>query len=134
MIPILASLLLAIPLSVFSSRVSLGRGSFDDGLFCIPEELDPPKELADTKRYNEANQAGPELGFMDAVTDPATNALAQAFATGRHRSGNATIESSRAERLRNTLDAGAEKVNDAHRMKLLDDPVLLSRLHRALNS
>ncbi|MEK7948389.1 glucans biosynthesis glucosyltransferase MdoH [Pigmentiphaga sp. YJ18] len=132
MIPILASLLLAIPLSVMSSRVSLGRGAFDDGLFCIPEETSPPRELHDTARYNEENQARPAPGFMDALTDPATNALARAFATGRHLPGHPLIEAARTQLVDEVLETHPERLPDLKRMRLLDDPEVLARVHRAL--
>ncbi|MDX3904770.1 MAG: glucans biosynthesis glucosyltransferase MdoH [Pigmentiphaga sp.] len=132
MIPILASLLLAIPLSVLSSRVSLGRGAFEDGLFCIPEETSPPRELSDTERYNDQNQARPARGFMDALIDPVINVLARAVATGRHRAGHPLIEAARADMVRQTLETGPENLDDTRRMRLLDDPDVLARVHRAL--
>ncbi|WP_246013180.1 glucans biosynthesis glucosyltransferase MdoH [Pigmentiphaga humi] len=134
MIPILASLVLAIPLSVLSSRVGLGRGAYDDGLFCIPEETSPPRELADTDRYNEANQAQEQPGFLDALHRPEVNALAYGFGTARHRAGHPMIESARQARVRNALDARPERLNDQHRVRLLDDPVALRALHRALQA
>jgi len=43
--PVLAGFLLAIPISVWSSRVSLGEWARKAGLFLIPEEADPPSIL-----------------------------------------------------------------------------------------
>jgi len=132
MLPILASLLLAIPLSVLSSRVSLGRRAFANGLFCIPEETAPPRELLDTDRYNEANQARRSPGFMEALTDPAVNALARACATARHRAGHPLIEHARARFTNEVLETGLSHLTDAQRLRLLDDPEVLGRVHRAL--
>jgi membrane glycosyltransferase len=43
--PVLAGFLLAIPISVWSSRVSLGERARKAGLFLTPEEADPPPIL-----------------------------------------------------------------------------------------
>ncbi|MEA2625209.1 MAG: rane glycosyltransferase, partial [Candidatus Binatota bacterium] len=43
--PVTAGLVLAIPLSVLSSKVSLGRKAAELGLLLIPEEIDPPPVL-----------------------------------------------------------------------------------------
>ena len=45
LLPVLGPLLFAAPISVFSSRVSLGRKARAVGLFLIPEEIAPPPEL-----------------------------------------------------------------------------------------
>ncbi|MDB5810974.1 MAG: glucan biosynthesis glucosyltransferase [Betaproteobacteria bacterium] len=45
LLPIVGALMLSIPLSVFSSRVSLGHRTARAGLFWIPEESAPPREL-----------------------------------------------------------------------------------------
>ena len=43
--PVLAGLLLAVPLVVVSSRAELGRAALKGGWFLIPEEVAPPAEL-----------------------------------------------------------------------------------------
>ncbi|SPE58987.1 Glucans biosynthesis glucosyltransferase H [Verrucomicrobia bacterium] len=43
--PVIAGFLLAIPISVWSSRTQPGRWAREHGLFLIPEELDPPEVL-----------------------------------------------------------------------------------------
>jgi len=43
--PVLAGFLLTIPISVWSSRVSLGEWARKAGLFLTPEEADPPSIL-----------------------------------------------------------------------------------------
>jgi membrane glycosyltransferase len=47
LLPVAVSLLLSIPVSVYSSRVSLGRAARRWRLFLTPEELDPPQVITD---------------------------------------------------------------------------------------
>jgi membrane glycosyltransferase len=64
--PIVGALILSIPLSVLSSRVSLGRRERDAGYFLIPEELQPPREIRRAREF--AQQAPAAPGFADAVS------------------------------------------------------------------
>ena len=70
--PVLAGLLLAIPLSAWTSRSGPGRWLAQRGIFVIPEELQPPPVLAEAERYAAAFEAMP--GFVDAVRDPSAHA------------------------------------------------------------
>ncbi len=45
LLPIVGALMLSIPLSVYTSRVTIGRWLRRAGLFVIPEELHPPPEI-----------------------------------------------------------------------------------------
>lgn len=80
--PVAAGLLLSIPLSVVSSRVSLGQAFKRAGLFLIPEEVNPPEEWtqaeaieADLRAHLPASD-GSGLGTIAPVlSDPETNAL-----------------------------------------------------------
>jgi membrane glycosyltransferase len=47
LLPMVLALLLSVPLSVYSSRVSLGRALRRLGLFLIPEEIHPPEIVAE---------------------------------------------------------------------------------------
>ena len=131
MSPILVSLLLSIPVSVLSSRVRLGQKAFRSRLFRIPEETQPPIELRCTDRYNEENQAVRYPGFLDAVAHPTVNALACAMATSRHRK-SAVIDVERDKGVAMAVDKGPAGLQAAQRLKLLDDPVVLARLHQAV--
>ncbi|TSH98190.1 glucans biosynthesis glucosyltransferase MdoH [Verticiella sediminum] len=128
MAPILASLFLIVPVSVFSSRVSLGRRAFRSRLFRIPEETQPPRELRATDRYLKRNLAQTYPRFADAVVDPVVNALACAMATARHRP-SLPVESARDKRVASALADGPRGLGEADRVRLLDDPVMLARLH-----
>ncbi len=52
--PVLAGFLLAIPISVFSSRASLGRWARKNRLLLTPEEVDPPQILITLERELES--------------------------------------------------------------------------------
>ena len=84
MAPILLSLLLIIPLSVYSSRVDLGRRSYLARLFRIPEETQPPTELQATRQYVAIARQSPRPGFDDALLDVDTHVLARAMGRARH--------------------------------------------------
>lgn len=80
--PVLAGMVLSIPLSVFTSRGSLGLRARRLGLFLTPEETSPPPELAALKVRMAGHepagrevQHGPNLGIADAVLDPYVNAI-----------------------------------------------------------
>jgi membrane glycosyltransferase len=126
LLPITGSLAISIPMSVLSSRVSLGRAMRKLGLFLIPEEKNPPRELRETVAYLAASPAG--RGFVDAVVDPVYNALI--CATGRahprrpQNSGNARLAM-----VRKALREGPLGLTEKQRNTVLDDPQLLSALH-----
>lgn len=124
LLPIVGALMLSIPLSVYTSRVTLGRRLRDKHLFVIPEELNPPPEIRSMMRS--VRNAVPGPGFVDAVVDPLVNALACAAGTARAtraRSGND-------ERLvRTALVAGPNALTEAQKNLLLGNALALSRLH-----
>jgi len=70
--PVLAGLLLAMPISAWTSRAGPGRWLRARGLFLIPEERVQPAVLAEADRYAAMFHTTP--GFIDAVTDPTTHA------------------------------------------------------------
>jgi membrane glycosyltransferase len=81
-LPVLAGMLLSIPLSVLTSRPSLGARARSLGLFLTPEEISPPSEL-DTLRVRMAlleksEAAAPHIqdfSIAQAVLDPYVNAI-----------------------------------------------------------
>jgi membrane glycosyltransferase len=80
--PVLAGMVLSIPLSVFTSRASLGARARSLGLFLTPEETSPPSEL-DTLRvrmalFEKSAATVPRMTDMciaEAVLDPYVNAI-----------------------------------------------------------
>lgn len=138
LIPIAGGLMLSAPLSLMSSRVSLGRWCRSVCLFIIPEEIAPPVELIATNRHYQ--HAGPVADFGDAVVDPVINALA--CAAGRAGGGgtspcvDAGAKGRRGDSHRApgayavyAASRGAEGLTEAEKNALLDDTAHLSRLH-----
>jgi membrane glycosyltransferase len=80
--PVLAGLVLSVPLSVFTSRRSLGARARSLGIFLTPEELAPPPELVSLRGHlkiheltGDATPRRPYSGLADAVLDPYINAI-----------------------------------------------------------
>jgi len=80
--PVLAGLVLSIPLSVLTSRRSLGSAARRLGLFLTPEETRPPVELISLRaqlRIHELTDAAPpprqHAGLAEAILDPYVNAI-----------------------------------------------------------
>ena len=73
--PILAGLLVGVPISVWSSRASLGRWLRRAGLFSIPEEREVPAVLANARRYARdaglPHRVGKTIGFGALAAEPA---------------------------------------------------------------
>ena len=46
LVPVLLGLVLAIPLALLSGRADLGLAAARRGWFLVPEEIEPPRELA----------------------------------------------------------------------------------------
>jgi membrane glycosyltransferase len=126
LLPIAGALALSGPVSVLSSRVSLGRRLRLAKLFVIPEEANPPTELRATYMY--AGAAGAPPGFLDAVVDPALNALV--CATARSRPALlANVRDGRAKLLETAVCSGPSTLTEKQKNILLSDPLLLSQLH-----
>jgi membrane glycosyltransferase len=124
LLPIVGALMVSIPLSVYSSRVSLGRRV--RGHFMIPEELHPPREISRVDEVMEQTRPAPD--FAAAVVDPAVNAIARATAVPR----NGASEKLRSEPLRaaeHALAYGPDSLASPQKMLLLSDPIVLRHLH-----
>jgi len=127
LLPVAGALLLSMPVSVLSSRTTLGRRLRDWGWFVVPEESAPPRLLRRLRRYRRT-EARPG-GFVDAVVDPLCNALAcTASVTGRggdERHGVGAL-------VAHALRAGPDGLDDEARARLLRRRDALSRLHFAV--
>jgi membrane glycosyltransferase len=80
--PVVLGMVLSIPLSVWTSRASLGEKARRLGLFVTPEETAPPPELAGLRarmagleKAGETRSLPPDAGLADAVLDPYVNAI-----------------------------------------------------------
>ncbi|HEX8010879.1 MAG TPA: glucans biosynthesis glucosyltransferase MdoH [Casimicrobiaceae bacterium] len=129
LLPIAGALIVSIPVSVYTSRVALGRGLRAARLFVIPEELHPPQEIRDAIMSN--GRLAPSPGFTYAVADPVLNALMCATGTPRERQ----TEAGRRERwrlVRAALTGGPDALAETQKMRILADPDALSELHSAV--
>ncbi|MDT0496780.1 glucans biosynthesis glucosyltransferase MdoH [Algiphilus sp. W345] len=128
--PIAGSLIIAIPMSVLSSRVTLGRWCRQRKLFLIPEETAPPEELRALATF--LKEPDPyEAGFLRAVAEPVANAIA--CASGRPRTQiPMPVEAQRRERLEQDLKLLPTSLSDTERNFLLGAPDLLSSLHQRI--
>jgi membrane glycosyltransferase len=67
-------------------------------------------------------------GFVDAVIDPATNALACAAAVARF-TRTALVQNQRMQKVDVALVEGPDGLSASSKLRLLGDPIALSRLH-----
>jgi membrane glycosyltransferase len=67
-------------------------------------------------------------GFVDAVVDPATNALACAAAVARF-TRTALVQNQRMQKVDVALVEGPDALSTSSKLRLLGDPIALSRLH-----
>jgi membrane glycosyltransferase len=129
LLPVAGALIVSIPLSVYTSRVSLGRRLRAAGLFVIPEELHAPPEIR--AAIMDGSGVMRTAGFADAVVDPTLNALI--CATGAPRAvARQAGRGERAKLLRLALTGGPDALTDAQRMQIVGDPDVLSELHAAV--
>ena len=80
--PVLAGMVLSIPLSVLTSRKSLGARARSAGLFLTPEEIKLPDELLSLRSNLKIHELTddpaahpPHAGLAEAVLDPYVNAI-----------------------------------------------------------
>lgn len=129
LIPVATGLLLAIPISVFTSYTSLGLLARKAKLFMTPDESYPPREMIATAQY--AAHARPTPRFADAVIDPELHAVVRAAAHFR-QSGLAVAAS--AEPIERALQAGPAALTRAEQLAVLHDARALDQLHDAVRT
>lgn len=135
--PILVPLVLSVPLSVFSSRVGVGRAFRKMGLFLIPEEIDPPPILRslDNLQQKERSASCPDVfkgkGFMMAVVDPYVNAL-HCTLLRRDRKVSQTIDHRRQRLQEKALIQGPACLSVNEKKELLSDPSRMRKLHLSI--
>jgi membrane glycosyltransferase len=131
--PILVPLLLAVPVSVLTSKASLGLKARDAGLFLTPEETSPPEELEDLAAILHKTRTAAESqahlktgGFGRAVVDPPVFALH----LGLLRPGNGTPDPETALLIEKALSHGPAMLEPKEKLRLLFDPAALAELHK----
>lgn len=136
--PVLAGLVLAIPLSIVLSKVSYGQAARRLGLFLTPEEVEPPKELAQLERNLAAcykhmrplETLRTDYGLLQAVLDPYVNAVHVSLLRQRRPS-----EESRdyfAQLRMRLLNEGPTELTTKEKMALLLDAESMIWLHEEL--
>ncbi|MCW5625515.1 MAG: glucans biosynthesis glucosyltransferase MdoH, partial [Burkholderiales bacterium] len=131
LLPVVGALMLSVPLSVLSSRVTMGRRLQRLGLFVIPEEELPPRELVETRAR--AAQTPEPPGFQDAIVDPAVNDLMRG-ALLRRRRNTPMDQKRRSELVPLALREGPDALSAKDKSALLLDPIALDALHRQLKT
>jgi membrane glycosyltransferase len=136
--PVVAALILAIPVSVWTSRVRPGRRARKRGLLLIPEETNPPREILDVQRDVEIAEEQaimlPEWrrdGFVRAVVDPLHNAVHCAL-IGSGRSFADLLRRHHAELVQRGVRKGPQALGASERRRLLRDPEAMLTLHRVV--
>lgn len=136
--PVIAGLIVSIPLSIFLSKSSFGRAARSVGLFLTPEEATPPYELKRLEQnlgeaYRHLRPIGPlraDYGLLQAVLDPYVNALHVALLRQRRQT-----EESRewfAQLRDRLLREGPDRFTMKEKMALLMDAESMIALHREL--
>ncbi len=136
--PVIAGLVLSIPISIFLSKAAFGRVARSLGLFLIPEEAAPPYELKRLEKnlaecYRHLLPFGPlraDYGLLQAVLDPYVNALHVALLRQRKQT-----EESRewfAQLRERLLHHGPVSLTMKEKMALLMDADSMMALHREL--
>ena len=126
LLPVVGALMLSIPMSVYSSRIALGKLLRKAGFFLIPEEANSPEELRRMQEH--LRRAPPPPGFVEAVVDPLANALA--CASGNVRQFQPPAFRHVAQQLVDeAVKLGPQALSAKQKAALLGDAPALSRLH-----
>jgi len=131
MLPVVGALALSIPISVYSSRASLGRALRRASLFLIPEESTPPMELRLARDY--AAAAPPTPGFVDAVVAPHVNALACATA-GRPVRHSLAAQPRRDRAIAAAVARAPSELAESLKLFFMADPAALAQLHARIRA
>ncbi|MBC8055390.1 MAG: glucans biosynthesis glucosyltransferase MdoH, partial [Rhizobiales bacterium] len=129
--PVLAGLLLAIPLSAWTSRAAPGRWLRARGIFLIPEELEQPAVLAAADRHAASFDAMPR--FVDAVADAEMHAsVLRAIPPRPPASGAKGM--AQAQLVDRAAAEGPQALSKAERLRLLADAQALRALRERVMS
>ncbi|HUZ06207.1 MAG TPA: glucans biosynthesis glucosyltransferase MdoH [Candidatus Paceibacterota bacterium] len=130
--PVLAGMTLSIPLSVLTSRRSLGARTRAAGLFLTPEEIKLPDELLSLRSNlkiheltDDNSPRPPHVGLAEAVLDPYVNAIHVSLLREKQ------INPAYAEQL-TKLGVGGEHVQALGEKLLAEGPDQLSATERLL--
>jgi membrane glycosyltransferase len=143
--PVLAGMVLSVPLSVLTSRRSLGHRARSLGLFLTPEETAPPEEIVMLRSRMKIHELTTEehsfrshTGLAEAVLDPYVNAIHVSLLREKLINPVYAEECQKlgvgGERVRalgeKLLLDGPDKLTAAERLLVLADQAVLVRLHQ----
>jgi membrane glycosyltransferase len=136
--PIIAGLVLSVPLSIILSKAGVGRGARRAGLFLTPEETHPPYELRRLHQnlaecYRHLAPLKPlraDYGLMQAVLDPYVNAMHVALL--RQRRPGEEAREWLAQLRQRLLRDGPARFTTKEKLALLMDAESMIWLHREL--
>ncbi len=143
--PVLAGMVVSIPLSVLTSRSSWGGRARSQGWFLTPEETSPPSELdtlrvrmALLERTRAATAPPPDACIAEAVLDPYVNAihvslLREKQLNPEYRQALAALGVGKPEVRElgeKMLSKGPEAISGQEKILLLSDADVMSWLHR----
>jgi membrane glycosyltransferase len=133
--PVVGALILSIPVSVLVSKIELGDSARRLGLWVIPEEVEPPRELveldanmAEARKLGDARPRAWRDGFAMAVADPAMNAVHRSM-LGPRRRMKAAIRDARRRLLDAVVAGGPDAADTRTRKIILNDPELIEEIH-----
>ncbi len=130
LLPVAAALVLSIPLSVYSSRISLGHAVRRWRLFLIPEELAPPQVIKNLQvglTERQRQQWQPE-GFVRAAIDPYANAVHVELLRGKRPKSPKARARNRSLREKMLKD-GPASLTQSERVHLLRDAESMRALY-----
>ncbi|OBS10200.1 glucans biosynthesis glucosyltransferase MdoH [Acidihalobacter prosperus] len=133
LIPVMGAWVIAIPVSVWTSRVGPGVALRRAGILLTPEEVTPPPLLAAfqtlSSRQREDGAGRGCGGFVAAVVDPGVNAMHCALLRDRTGSISEEVALSRRRLLLDALKQGPDALDRRARMQLLVDGAAMRELH-----
>ncbi len=131
-LPVALPMIFSAPLSVYTSKVSLGRAFKKSGLFLIPEELDPPEIVRGLRDALAERNAERLRGFILAAVDPEALAVHGGIMRGKSPRSAAAVERNR-ELREKVLSDGPKSLSASERARLLNDADSMAALHVALS-
>ncbi|HEY1268346.1 MAG TPA: glucans biosynthesis glucosyltransferase MdoH, partial [Candidatus Binatia bacterium] len=131
-LPVAVPLLFSAPISVYTSKVPLGRAFKKIGLFLIPEERDPPEVVQELRDALAKRKAERLTGFILAAVDPEALAVHGTLMRGKSPRSAAAVERNR-ELREKALSDGPKSLSASERARLLNDADSMAALYVALS-
>lgn len=143
--PVLAGMVLSVPVSVLTSRASLGKRARALGIFLTPEETQPPREIVSLRARMRIHELTADktpsrkhAGLAEAVLDPYTNAIHVSLLREKQLNPVYAEQFTRlgagSEKVRSLgeklLAEGPDQLKPAERMSVMADQRVMVWLHQ----